>query len=77
MNKGEIEELDHVVEDDPNFSRQTKAPRTLSKKRKISGLTTSTRRTPGSFSKKYTTPTHKRLDNLFVCIIADISLEWW
>nr|AIU38082.1 hypothetical protein [Tuber borchii] len=58
---GEIAELDDVVEDDPNFSRRTKAPRTPSKKRKTSALTTPTRRTPGSVSKKYSTPTHKRI----------------
>jgi len=66
LDEGEIAELDDVVEDDPNFSRRTKAPRTPSKKRKTSALTTPTRRTPGSLSKKYSTPTHKRLDNLSI-----------
>ncbi|KAG0138536.1 P-loop containing nucleoside triphosphate hydrolase protein [Tuber indicum] len=61
LDEGEIAELDDVVEDDPNFSRRTKAPRTPSKRKKTSTLTTPTRRTPGSVSKKYTTPTHKRI----------------
>ncbi|RPA92470.1 P-loop containing nucleoside triphosphate hydrolase protein [Choiromyces venosus 120613-1] len=54
-------ELDDVLEDDPNFSHRTKAPCTTSKKRKSSSITTPTRRTPGGVSKKYTTPTHKRI----------------
>ncbi|RPA99258.1 P-loop containing nucleoside triphosphate hydrolase protein [Choiromyces venosus 120613-1] len=57
----EIAELDDVLEDDPNFSHRTKAPCTTSKKRKSSSITTPTRRTPGGVSKKYTTPTYKRI----------------
>jgi len=68
LDEGEIAELDDVVEDDPNFNQRTKAPRTPSKKRKTSALTTPTRRAPGSISKKYTTPTHKRLDNLSISL---------
>ncbi|RPA98233.1 P-loop containing nucleoside triphosphate hydrolase protein [Choiromyces venosus 120613-1] len=48
----EIAELDDVLEDDQNFSRRTKAPRTPSKKRKSSSITTPTRRTPGGVLKK-------------------------
>ncbi|RPA91008.1 P-loop containing nucleoside triphosphate hydrolase protein, partial [Choiromyces venosus 120613-1] len=48
--------------DDGEWDRGlTKAPRTPSKKRKSSSITTPTRRTPGGVSKKYTTPTHKRI----------------
>lgn len=56
----ELEELD-----DRNFSRRSKTPRTPSKKRRTSALSTPTRRTPGSASKKYT-PTHKRSELSFL-----------
>ncbi|RPB00298.1 hypothetical protein L873DRAFT_1843074 [Choiromyces venosus 120613-1] len=42
---------DQWIEDDPNLGRRTKAPR----------ISTSTRRTPGGVSKKYTTSMHKRI----------------
>ncbi|RPA98322.1 P-loop containing nucleoside triphosphate hydrolase protein [Choiromyces venosus 120613-1] len=45
-------ELDGVLADDQDFSRRTKAPRTPSRKRKSSSITTPTRRTPGGVLKK-------------------------
>ncbi|RPB00300.1 hypothetical protein L873DRAFT_1805445 [Choiromyces venosus 120613-1] len=49
---------DQWIEDDPNLRRRTKAPH----------ITTSTRRTPGGISKKYTTTMHMRILHTTACM---------